>query len=61
MSDEAKKWTLTTWIVYTGTPGGDDFRVLASGKTEKDAMRKAMVVGFPLGARVGKVLEEGGQ
>ena len=50
-------WTVTWWMVYTGKPGQEDFRIIAGALTEKDALLAAAKVGIPAGARVGQVKE----
>ena len=57
MTEPKQQWRVTTWIVYTGTPGESDFKVLASGDSEKAAILAAMAKGVPIGARVGQVRE----
>lgn len=56
---EAKqqRWAITYWIVYTGSPTTGDFRVIAGGLTEKDALRAGAIAGLPAGAKVGQIRE----
>lgn len=58
MTEEQKRWNVTTWIVFSGIPATETWQLHGSGKSEAAALRDAMQRGaLPAGVKTAKLME----